>query len=407
MLDNYDPNGDPQYRIEMVLYPEGTRADPPLVVFDCGSFADPEAHFPDLRARTHLDILKVIGAAGAVIGAAELNLNAADAQAAFADPPVPLASCNLSVKLDGVKIGKFLQLCSGWYVVGVTAYEAIPGVAPAGWWELAEPVASVQTVLDALPEGAHVIVSALGQPPEVVAQLAGLPVDVVIGEPAGQAPRGGATVLPPPVPRITTLTMAQFTEGRTTPFTWSQELADYWLDDDQVLACLTSEQASARERLGLAKQVRKDGWKDNNFTMSGEYMPQAQPVYDYVGADACAACHAGAYQVWLKSAHSHALASLVAQNEQESLDCLECHTVALLDNGGYDPLEPRDAVSAVSCESCHGPGRAHAELMQGGGGAAAGGFSIDRGSVAGCLGCHDDFNSPEFEAQAYWEMIKH
>jgi hypothetical protein len=379
----------------------------PLLLFDCGSFAAADTHFPDLRARTHLQILAALGAAGTVLGAAELGLRPEDAQTAFSDPPVPLASCNLTIKLAGIKLEPYLTLCPGWYVIGATAYEAIPGTAPLGWWELAEPVESAKATLAKLPKDAHVIISALGQPPEVVAQLAALPVAAVIGEAGGQAPRDGATVLPPPVARVTTITLAQFSPDHRVPYTWSQELVEDYADAPAVTELLAAEQAASHDRLGLAKKARKGGWKENQFKMSGEFLPTEKENYDYVGADACAACHSDAYQVWLKSRHCGALTSLVEKNEQETLDCLQCHTVALLAPGGYDPLEPRGAVGAVSCESCHGPGRAHVELLMKGAPPKRGDLKINRSTTADCAKCHDDFNSPGFALPGYWEIIQH
>ena len=394
------------------LYPAPVDPTAPLVLFDCGGFSSPDSHFPDLRAQTYLEVLTALGAAGAVISASDLTLTAEDAQAAFAGPPVPLASCNLVVDLKGVTLAPLLRPCPGWYVIGLSAYEALPGTVPPGWWELRDPVACVQSVLSELPADSHVIISAVGQPPEVVGQLAVLPVSAVIGEAGDAAGPGGAPVLPPPVARVTELSLAQFSSSQLQPQTWGIELVEDFADDESVLELLAAEQAAARERLGLAKKMRKDGWKENKFTMGGEYLPVEKPVYDYVGADACAACHPDAYQAWLKSRHAAALASLAADGEHETLDCLECHTTALLMDGGYDPLEPRGAVGAVSCEACHGPGRSHAEQMQDGNGSSSAGdvgagLEIKRGSVLDCLGCHDTFNSPEFDAESYWGMIEH
>jgi hypothetical protein len=403
-----DPQGSlPEGKERLATYPQGAASTAPVLLFDCGSFAPTDAHFPDLRVQTHLKILEALGAAGAILGSAELALAKDDASAAFAKTPVPLASCNVKLELPGVELQPSLELCPGWYVIGVTAWQAIPGVVPPGWWQLSEPVAAVQAVLAKLPQDAHVIISALDQSPAVVAQLATLPVAVVIGDAAGQAQRDGATVLPPPIARISTLTLAQFAPERRVPLAWSLELVEGYADGPQITELLAAEQEESHNRLYAAKGSEKGRWQDNKFTMSGEYLPQEKPVYDYVGADACASCHSAAYQAWLKSRHCQALASLVEKNEQETLDCLQCHTVALLKPGGYDPLEPRGAVSAVSCESCHGPGRAHAELMVKGAPPAGGELKIIRGTTADCARCHDDFNSPSFKLPGYWEMIKH
>jgi len=40
-------------------------------------------------------------------------------------------------------------------------------------------------------------------------------------------------------------------------------------------------------------------------------------------------------------------------------------------------------------------------------GREANGTGIARGSTDTCLTCHDSYNSPQFEARAYWDKIKH
>ena len=68
-------------------------------------------------------------------------------------------------------------------------------------------------------------------------------------------------------------------------------------------------------------------------------------------------------------------------------------------------MMPRDVLSSVGCESCHGPGSIHMLNMQGKG--PFEGPGIEPGSVDTCMTCHDDFNSPEFEVVEYWERIAH
>ncbi len=56
----------------------------------------------------------------------------------------------------------------------------------------------------------------------------------------------------------------------------------------------------------------------------------------------------------------------------------------------------------VACEDCHGKGSGHAEAMAKGG--------LDNGIMKKevdeivCLGCHDNYNSPNFEYDKYMEM---
>jgi hypothetical protein len=165
--------------------------------------------------------------------------------------------------------------------------------------------------------------------------------------------------------------------------------------------------------------------------MAGQFLPEAdqtptveleraklQAPVRYLGSAACVRCHASAAKVWQGTGHAHAQATLAKAGEANSLDCLQCHTVGLYEPTGYDPDEPRAELSAVGCESCHGPGSQHvaaaelAKLERGKWPAPPAGwsgarYSIARGDQALCLKCHDHYNSPHFNPAAYWAKIKH
>jgi hypothetical protein len=107
----------------------------------------------------------------------------------------------------------------------------------------------------------------------------------------------------------------------------------------------------------------------------------------FVGSKACKDCHEREYDIWEKSRHSHAFATLVNKAKNPSLrqfdpECVVCHTVGFKYPEGYNEL-PRAAIrdlvadsappaefkkklaahnenlEHVGCESCHGPGSAH------------------------------------------------
>ena len=156
-----------------------------------------------------------------------------------------------------------------------------------------------------------------------------------------------------------------------------------------------------------------EGWRDVDWGSAEQYLPDEQARFEryaespplFVGPRACRVCHAAACDIWEDSRHALALISLMRKSEHETLDCLECHVAGLLTPSGYLPDDPRDEVSAVTCESCHGPASVHVGLMQLG--REANGTGIARGSTDTCLTCHDSYNSPQFEARAYWDKIKH
>ncbi len=69
---------------------------------------------------------------------------------------------------------------------------------------------------------------------------------------------------------------------------------------------------------------------------------------DRVGPETCKACHAAAYEAWRSSPHARARESLPERSRGDAR-CLSCHAPDL-----------EDGIAGVSCEACHGAGRAYA-----------------------------------------------
>jgi 2',3'-cyclic-nucleotide 2'-phosphodiesterase (5'-nucleotidase family) len=130
--------------------------------------------------------------------------------------------------------------------------------------------------------------------------------------------------------------------------------------------------------------------------------PGAEPIKDsnseFAGAQACAACHVEEYQVWERTGHAHAMASLERKNQQFDNECVKCHVVGF-DKGGFQSLTKTPQLANVQCESCHGPGKAHIAKPAKGFGAMQ--------TPAGCVQCHTVENSPDFNFASYWPKIRH
>ncbi len=89
------------------------------------------------------------------------------------------------------------------------------------------------------------------------------------------------------------------------------------------------------------------------------YTPTAD-VY-YIGAEQCQQCHGGTHTEWGETAHAEAWAGLQSSGHAASY-CEPCHSVQqdpTEGNSGYDEV-PTMKFEDVQCESCHGPGSAHA-----------------------------------------------
>lgn len=122
----------------------------------------------------------------------------------------------------------------------------------------------------------------------------------------------------------------------------------------------------------------------------------------YIGEESCQGCHAQEYQIWSQSKHAAAYEVLELVNKAYDPSCIGCHTVGFERPGGFaDPVITSHLLN-VQCESCHGPGRAHA----GSGGAKPVGYNgWPRQKI--CRQCHIGSHSPAFKLEHYWPKIAH
>ena len=125
---------------------------------------------------------------------------------------------------------------------------------------------------------------------------------------------------------------------------------------------------------------------------------------EYVGSNACQACHEAEFATWKTSPHGHAVKTLEKATTGDSsanADCLACHTTAYGKTGGFLPSEPvasQPDRARVGCESCHGPGEDHiGESARHVGTILSLGDKCDSCVILKiCGSCHDDANDPGF-----------
>ncbi len=120
--------------------------------------------------------------------------------------------------------------------------------------------------------------------------------------------------------------------------------------------------------------------------------------------NACVICHKTIVDHWLTTGHAQAFATLVKNNDQHREECLQCHVLALGQEGGYDIKAPDDSRKNVQCENCHGSGERHAN---------AGTPEERKRTIVGhpeaavCAKCHTDKQDPEFSFAKRWAKIQH
>ena len=123
---------------------------------------------------------------------------------------------------------------------------------------------------------------------------------------------------------------------------------------------------------------------------------------EFVGAEACASCHASSYEVWKKSSHSRAMNTLLLKRRHEDATCVECHVLGFNEKGGYVNEVVSPHFSNVQCENCHGPRKAHIINPSQ---RSAGAQAID--PKKSCAQCHTPPHSPGFDPKKYWKSIEH
>jgi len=119
----------------------------------------------------------------------------------------------------------------------------------------------------------------------------------------------------------------------------------------------------------------------------------------YAGTKECASCHPAAINVWRKSKHAHAYATLVKQNRQHDPECVVCHVIGLKNVGGFRSMEATPQLANVGCEACHVPGKAHCENPER--------YKTLEASKKWCVNCHEPDHDPKFELDKSWPKIEH
>ena len=114
-----------------------------------------------------------------------------------------------------------------------------------------------------------------------------------------------------------------------------------------------------------------------------------------MGVENCRECHAEAVAVYERTKHSHATQTLIDKGRQYDLDCVACHVLGFEKPGGVCRLDQVGARANVQCESCHGPGSAHADS------AGDTPMPVKAPGFNDCYRCHDPENDTGFNHETY------
>jgi len=118
----------------------------------------------------------------------------------------------------------------------------------------------------------------------------------------------------------------------------------------------------------------------------------------YVGSAACGACHQTAFAWWRNHSHGVAYLTLQQRSKEYNLDCVGCHVTGYEQPGGSTVTHNLDGqLRNVGCESCHGPGAAHAKDPA---------VAIVRTTPEStCVVCHNEQHSDLFDYDAYVKTL--
>jgi len=125
-------------------------------------------------------------------------------------------------------------------------------------------------------------------------------------------------------------------------------------------------------------------------------------VSPYMGAPGCEKCHAEESSKWKKTRHANAFSVIVRAGKEFDETCVGCHAAGFGRAGGFLDRNITPHLMGVQCESCHGPGRKHADSN---GSRPTVNSKIAKAQI--CPKCHDQRRSPNFSFKKYWEKIAH
>ena len=98
--------------------------------------------------------------------------------------------------------------------------------------------------------------------------------------------------------------------------------------------------------------------------LAGPQEPVPPPNQTYIGTTKCSSCHFAQFTDWRQQQKKHADAFTVLPAQYRTdATCLKCHATGHGEPSGFKTAADRHLAS-VSCEACHGPGSAHAELTK-------------------------------------------
>ena len=134
-----------------------------------------------------------------------------------------------------------------------------------------------------------------------------------------------------------------------------------------------------------------------NLESATDALPAIPGQPSYVGVAKCLECHENTRTFWEHDRHETAWETLEKDNKTFDVYCVSCHVTGFMRPGG-SAVKQLDGLKDVQCESCHGPGSAHAE---------AGEVALIQRTPAPstCKVCHSPKHSTHFDFDKYRKKL--
>ena len=375
------------------------RSYPNALLLDAGGLFAGDTVLDQLRCKIHLNAMKAMRYDAANAGVGELRFGQAFFETMRDSIGVPFASANL--KVNGAPMGAEMRILNAGGVrvgiVGVAGEREIEAHGMAmgtSRLHLPEGVAVALDGIEAAVAKASraadlvVVLTDLDRDAEraLIRQTAGI--DVVISTRSRETTqRVGNALLLGTQPQgkaigqaILTVENGRVTAERVDSIPLSEAIAENRAIGQLVDGFYTQVAQSAA--LQQTARPRFAGFAlEDQLALGGNR---------YVGAETCASCHASEAEDWEHSHHAGAFNRLLQQQKHYQPDCVTCHTTGFGYPTGF--RIGKDALTAVQCEVCHGPGERHARRPE-----ARNIRRTPRPEL--CQRCHDADQTPDFDAR--------
>ena len=86
--------------------------------------------------------------------------------------------------------------------------------------------------------------------------------------------------------------------------------------------------------------------------------------YSFVGDSKCRLCHRDLFINRKKDSHNYTMKNIVSTKYEDNSRCLTCHSTGYRIKSGFIDMAQTPRLANVQCESCHGPGNIHIEVVK-------------------------------------------